>query len=212
MSEYKLYCFSNSGNSYKAALFLEMAGLDWAPVFVDYFNGATHEDMFRGTLNKQGECPVLDHQGKVLSQSGVILQYLSDQTGLFAAETPDEAYEVLRWMLFDNHKFTASIASYRAGHFVRPGAFKPDVMAFLRNRMLAAFDILEKHLHQSEYIASKHNLTIADFSLAGYLFYPSEELGVVIASEFPAVSAWLQRIRAHPGWREPYDLMPEDHS
>jgi glutathione S-transferase len=35
----KLYCFGESGHSYKAALALEMAGIDWQAVFVDFFNG-----------------------------------------------------------------------------------------------------------------------------------------------------------------------------
>ena len=34
MSEYTLYCFAQSGNAYKAALTLELAGADWTPRFV----------------------------------------------------------------------------------------------------------------------------------------------------------------------------------
>ena len=36
MAQYKLHCFCQSGNSYKAALYLNCAGLDWEPVFVDF--------------------------------------------------------------------------------------------------------------------------------------------------------------------------------
>ncbi|MEL6411965.1 MAG: glutathione S-transferase, partial [Pseudomonadota bacterium] len=43
----KLYCFGESGNSYKAALALELSGLDWEPVFVDFFNGAARTDDYR---------------------------------------------------------------------------------------------------------------------------------------------------------------------
>mgnify|MGYP001562168167 CR=1 FL=1 len=32
----KLYCFGESGHSYKAALALELAGCNWTPVFVDF--------------------------------------------------------------------------------------------------------------------------------------------------------------------------------
>ena len=41
MAEYTLHCFAQSGNAYKPALALELAGADWAPRFVDYFNGET---------------------------------------------------------------------------------------------------------------------------------------------------------------------------
>ena len=36
MADYTLYCFAQSGNAYKPALALELAGADWAPRFVDY--------------------------------------------------------------------------------------------------------------------------------------------------------------------------------
>ncbi len=41
MAEYTLYCFAQSGNAYKPALALALAGADWAPRFVDFFNGET---------------------------------------------------------------------------------------------------------------------------------------------------------------------------
>lgn len=126
----------------------------------------------------------------------------------FAAQTHEEAYEVLRWILFDNHKFTARIASYRAGYFVAPGVFAPDVMAFLKKRMLAAFDILNIHLGQNRFVGGGETLTIADFSLAGYLFYSEAELGVDITVLYPNVAGWLKHLRGHPTWRGPYDLMP----
>ncbi|HSU20442.1 MAG TPA: glutathione binding-like protein, partial [Variovorax sp.] len=50
--------------------------------------------------------------------------------------------------------------------------------------------------------------TIADFSLAGYLFYPQEESGMDIPALFPNIGAWMQRLRGLPGFREPYALMP----
>ncbi len=35
----QLWCFGESGNAYKAALTMELAGYDWRPVYVDFFNG-----------------------------------------------------------------------------------------------------------------------------------------------------------------------------
>ncbi len=54
----KLYCFGESGNAYKAALTMELAGIDWEPVFVDFFNGETRTPDYR-KLNPMGEVPVL---------------------------------------------------------------------------------------------------------------------------------------------------------
>ena len=67
----KLYCFGESGHSYKAALALELAGCDWQPVFVDFFNGETRTEAYRKDINNMGEAPVLVDKEIKLSQSGV---------------------------------------------------------------------------------------------------------------------------------------------
>ena len=85
VAEYTLYGFAQSGNCYKVALALELAGADWAPRFVDYFGGETRTPAYRA-INVMGEVPVLEHRGKRLSQSGVILDYLAETLGRFGAE------------------------------------------------------------------------------------------------------------------------------
>ena len=50
--------------------------------------------------------------------------------------------------------------------------------------------------------------TIADISLTSYLYYPSEEFGFDIAAQHRNIGAWLDRMKALPGWAHPYDLMP----
>ncbi len=50
--------------------------------------------------------------------------------------------------------------------------------------------------------------TIADLSLVAYLYYPAEEFGFDIPAQHKNIAAWLDRIKALPGWKHPYDLMP----
>ena len=66
----KLYCFGQSGNAYKAALTLELAGVDWEPVFVDFFKGEARTPEFR-KINVMGEVPVLIDGDRTMTQSGV---------------------------------------------------------------------------------------------------------------------------------------------
>ena len=121
MAEYTLHCFAQSGNAYKPALALELAGADWAPRFVDYFGGETRTPAYRA-INVMGEVPVLEHAGRRLSQSGVILDYLAESLGQFGPRDDDERREILRWLLFDNHKLTSYTATYR---FMRTFAKDP---------------------------------------------------------------------------------------
>jgi glutathione S-transferase len=204
MAEYTLYCFAQSGNSYKVALTLQLAGADWTSRFVDFFNGETRTPEYRENINEMGEAPVLGHRGKLLSQSGVILEYLARQLGRFGGKDEDERREILRWMLWDNHKLTSYVATLRfMVQFQKSG--ETPVTEFLRMRLQTNFGILEKHLAAQPY-AVGNRLTIADLSMCGYLYWP-EEFGVDW-KEYPAIGRWLNRIRSEPRWVYPYELMP----
>ncbi len=204
MAEYTLWCFAQSGNAYKPALMLELAGADWAPRQVDYFQGETRGDAYRA-MNVMGEAPVLEHRGRRFSQSGVILDYLAATLGRWGWNDEDERREILRWLLWDNHKLTSYTATYR---FMRALADAPnaDAMAEFGKRARAAWGVLEAHLSGHSHIVGER-LTIADLSICGYLFF-DDEIGVDWNAGYPAIGRWLASIRALPGWKHPYALMP----
>ena len=205
MTTHKLHCLKESGNSYKVALALSIAGLPWEKVVVDYFGGETRQPAWRAEVNELGEVPVLEVEGRKLSQSGVILLHLADHVSALSL-SEEERPEALRWLLFDNHKFTANLATYRWLRTFAAPAPHEAVLAFIRQRIGGAFDIVEKHLGQQRFIVGDR-LTIADLSLAGYVFYPKEELGFDISAEYPNLSAWMRRIAQTPGWQAPYELL-----
>ena len=203
MAEFRLYCFAQSGNAYKAALMLRLCGANWEPRFVDFFNGETRTPEYRA-INIMGEVPVLEHGARRLTQSGVILDYLAAHFGRFAGRDDDERREILRWLLWDNHKLTSYIATLRFMiQFQKTG--ETPVTEFLRARVKTNLGILDKHLADRPF-ALGERATIADLSMCGYLYWP-EEFGVSW-NDYPRIGAWLERIRALPRWVHPYELMP----
>jgi glutathione S-transferase len=204
---YRLHCFCQSGNAYKAAMMLDLLGEPWEPVFVDFMNGETRRPEWRDSVNAMGEAPVLEDGTLKLTQSGVILDHLARKHGRFGGETEAERREVLRWILFDNHKFTSYLATYRFLKAFMPKEPDPAVVAWLKARAESAFAIVEKELSGRDFIVGSR-LTVADISMAGYLFYPAEEHGYVWAATHPAISRWLGRISAMTGWRGPYECLP----
>jgi glutathione S-transferase len=203
MSDYRLYCFAQSGNAYKAALMLNLCGADWEPRFVDFFNGEARTPEYRA-INEMGEVPVLEHGAKRLTQSGVILHYLSGVFGRLGGKTEDEKLEILRWILYDNHKVTSYIATLRfLIQFAKTG--ETPVTEFLRGRAKSALAILNGHLGKRRF-AVGDSPTIADLSLCGYLFWP-DEFGVSW-TDYPHIGRWTGEISALPGWVHPYELMP----
>ena len=206
MARYRLHCNGGSGHSYKVALYLGCAGLDWEPVGVDFAAGQTRDALWRAEMNAMGEVPVLEADGTTMSQSGAILLWLAETTGHFA---PDSAqrFEAMRWLLFDNHRFTNNYAMHRVQNWFTPQAADPAVLAFLRARVESTFAIAEKHLAGRPFVLGERP-TIVDFSLTGYVYYPTLETGFDIAAEYPAIDAWRRRIAALPGWKPPYEIMP----
>jgi glutathione S-transferase len=204
---YRLHGFCQSGNTFKVAFLLNALKAPWEAVFVDYMAGVSRDDGWREQTNAMGELPVLDDGTRRLTQSGVILTHLAQRHGQFGGNTEEERQEVLRWLFFDNHKFTSYFATYR---FMKAfGATAPDpvVMAWLRGRIDGAFGIVEKQLATQPYVAGAAP-TIADFSMSAYLFFPVEESGYDVAGRYPNITAWVERMRQVPGWASPYDLLP----
>ena len=208
MAEYKLHCFAQSGNAYRAALMLNLIGADWEPIFVDFFKaGVQRTPEFRDAVNEMGEAPVLGHGARKLSQSGVILLYLAGRSGMFLPRSEDNRLEALRWIIFDNQKVGGNLGPYRFfRNFARPLG-EPALLEFLKGRAQGALAIVDKRLSRRPYLLGAEP-TIADVSMTSYLYYPPEEFGFDIAAQHQNIGAWLARMKALPRWRHPYDLMP----
>lgn len=200
-----LHCFGESGNCYKVALALTFSGTDWQAVYVDFFNGETRTPQYRA-LNAMGEAPVLVDGETVLTQSGVILDYISSKSGKLGGRSAAERREVLRWLFWDNHKLSTQIGTARyLANFIPEEKRPPGVIPFLQTRLKAAYAVLNDHLAARPWIAGEA-MTTADLSCCGYLFYP-EPFGFARA-DWPHLDRWLDRIAAQPGWKPPYEMMP----
>ena len=207
----KLHGFAQSGNTFKVAFLLRALGVPWQPVgmsMAEFAGGATRDPAWREGVNEMGEVPVLElDDGKKITQSGVILTMLAEQHGKFGGNGADEKREVLRWLFFDNHKFTSYFATWRFMKSFAASAPDPAVAAFLKSRIDNAFGIVDKHLAGRDFVVGDA-FTIADMSLSGYLFYPAEESGVVLEERFANIAAWRDRLRTMPGWGDPYEVLP----
>jgi glutathione S-transferase len=206
MPSYRLHYFPESGNSYKLALMLTLCGQTFEPVWTDFAGGATRTAEWRRTVNEMGEIPVLEVDGERRTQTAPILLGLAEQYGRFGGESAADKFEVLRWLFWDNHKLTGYMATYR---YFRTFTPTPDqhVLAHFRGRLDDFLGILENHLQQNAFaIGAKP--TIADISMMAYLHYPADETGYDLAASHPAISTWLGRMAAVPGWKSAYDLLP----
>ena len=132
----------------------------------------------------------------------MILDYLAATLGRFGPRDDDERREILRWLLWDNHKLTSYTATYRflrtfAPRTADPGGDRSSCAA----RAETAWGVLDAHLAGRRYVVGDR-LTIADLSLCGYLFWP-DEIGVDWAA-YPAIARLARRASAaEPRWVHP---------
>jgi len=206
MPKYRLHYFPESGNSYKLALMLTLCGESFEGVWTDFAGGATRTAEWRRDVNPMGEIPVLEIDGKRLTQTAPILLKLSEQYGRFGGETEDEKFELLRWLFWDNHKLTGYMAAYR---YYRTFTPSPDehVQKHFSRRLDDFLAILDQHLKTNAFAIGTRP-TIADISMMAYLHYPADETGYDLATSHPAIHAWLGRMAQLPGWKSAYDLLP----
>jgi glutathione S-transferase len=206
MTRYRLHYFPESGNSYKLALMLRLCGQTFEPIWTDFGGRVTWTAEWRRTVNEMGEIPVLEEDGRKLTQTGPILLGLSDAYGRLGGANEAERFEVLRWLFWDNQKLSAHMATYRFLRTFTRNA-DPAVLAFLRGRIDDFLSIVEARVAERPFVIGAE-ATIADLSMCAYLSYPSDETGYDLATSHPNVHAWLGRISGLDGWQAPYDLLP----
>ena len=202
----KLYCFGESGNAYKAALTMTLAGYDWEPVWVDFFHGASRSPDFLA-INEMGEAPVFVEGDLTLTQSCVIQLHVAEKTGKFL---DGERNEILRWLFWDGQKGSGQQGALRfLMNFVPEEKRPAEAIKWLSGRVMTALGVLDRHLEGRNWVAGDAP-TLADLACCGYLYYP-EPWGFD-RKALPHIDRWLDRIAALPGWKHPYDLMPGNPS
>jgi glutathione S-transferase len=203
---YTLHGSPRSGPTYKAALFLALAGepFDW--VVVNMREGEHKQPAY---LAKQrfGQVPLLvdNESGRHLCQSASILEYLADRTGKFGGADLDERIRAREWMFWEFDRLAPNVYRPRAA---RAGFRKldPAVLAQHETDGKAALKVLEDHLAGRDWTVGD-GPTIADIDLYGVMAYATEA-GYDLAAH-PNASAWMQRIQALPGFAPAEALLPQ---
>jgi glutathione S-transferase len=195
----RLYDYDASGNCYKARLLLALLGREYERVPVDIFAGDTLTDDF-GRLNPLRETPVLElDDGAVVTQSNAILWYLAEGTA-YLPDTTLERARVASWLFFEQERVMSGIGSAR---FRVLTGRDPDVIPARLALGETALDAIETGLTGRSFLVGER-CSIADLSCFAYVHVAGDagyDLGALAA-----VSAWLERIRALPGFVD--DLAP----
>lgn len=195
----RLYDYAASANCYKPRLLLALLERDYERVPIDIFAGDTLTDEY-AALNPARETPVLElDDGTALTQSNAILWFLAEGTGLLPRKALERA-QVTQWLFFEQERVMSGIGSAR---FRMMTGRDPELVPTRRELGESALAMLEARLRGRSYLVSE-SCSIADLANFAYT-HVAEDAGYQLA-EYPSVSAWLDRVRAQPGFID--DLVP----
>ena len=199
MTDLTLYSMPSSGNSYKIRLLLALMKNPYVHVGMEYRTPELAAAHAENALPLK-KLPVLELQdGTRIPESNAILCYLADGSEWLPA-APVAKAQTLAWMFWEQNQHESVIA-VRAALRVYPERAHlatPERMAELLERGHEVLGQMEDHLSQKNWLVGPKP-TIADLSLFAYT-HSAEEKGGFDLSRFPAINAWLDRIRALPGF------------
>ena len=191
----KIYGDVRSGNCYKLRLLASILGIEHEWVHVDILGGETGTAEFLAR-NPNGKIPLLElADGRCLSESNAILNYLAAGSALLPDDTFQRA-KVLQWQFFEqySHEPYIAVARFIATFLGMPAERKAEYESKQAGGH-KALRVMENQLAANAYLVGEQ-LSIADISLYAYTHVADE--GGFDLSAYPAIQEWLQRISGHP--------------
>lgn len=194
---FTVYGDKRSGNCYKIQLtcaFLEL-NYDW--VDVDIMQGETQTDKFR-QLSAAAKIPIVKFtDGRVLSESNAICNFLAYDSRLYPVDKFAQA-SIQQWQFYEQYSHEPNLAVAR---FIKLYQGLPtERQSEYENKVVGSFkalQVMENGLQDSPFFAGD-NPTTADISLFAYT-HKADEAGVSLA-EYPNVVAWIERIQNLPNF------------
>jgi len=191
----KIYGDIQSGNCYKIKLLCSLLGIDHEWVHVDILAGEAGASGFLAK-NLNGKIPLLElPDGRYLSESNAILNYLAFGSELLPGDNFEFA-QVQQWQFFEqySHEPFIAVARFIAKYLGLPEDRRADYESKQEGGN-KALSVMEAQLEKTPYLAGEY-ITTADITLYGYTHVAHE--GGFKLSNYPAIQAWIDRIACHP--------------
>lgn len=197
--------YAATPNGHKIRIFLEEAGLAYRIVPVNLAKGQQSRPEFLA-IAPNGRIPaIVDHapagRGLPLSvfESGAILLYLAEKTGMFLPDESGSRFDVIQW-LFWQMAGLGPMAG-QIGHFnVHATEKVPYAVERYRAETARLYGVLNKRLADRPFIAGDYS--IADVACFPWIV-PHAAQGQVI-DEFPHLLRWFEAIRVRPAVTKAY--------
>jgi glutathione S-transferase len=202
-----LHDYLPSQNGWKVRVLLGLLEIQYNSRLVSIFAGESHTNAFL-SLNPAGAVPVLElEDGRAIAESNAILTYLAEGTAFLPADRYPRA-KVIQWLFFEQYNIEPVIGSLRFWTLTRRLERNHAMVAGKREAGARALGAMDRALAGASFLVGA-NLSVADIALYAYS-HRAEDCGFHLA-DYPAVSAWVDRVQEAIGPNypvHPYSVDP----
>lgn len=192
----QLYDSRLSGNGWKVRILLTQLGIPFKRVLLDLAKGEQATPEFCAK-SKFARIPVLElDDGRTIVESPAILLYLAENTR-FLPDDRNLRADLIGWMTFEQADLLRALQLPRVYHLRGQAEQMAAKIAEIHESTYPALAKVDAWLAQHEWLAADR-YTIADINMFGYVSMAHE--GKYDMTRFPAIDAWLGRVRSQPGW------------
>ena len=198
MSPIDLYTWKTS-NGKKATIMMEECELEYKIHPIDISTDIQFSEDFV-KVNPNSKIPaIVDPDGPngrpfTVIESGAILMYLAEKTGLFLPAETQRKYEVIQWVMFQMGGIGPIFGQVH--HFKRAAKEKvPYAINRYFNECRRLYGVLDSRLADREYVANDE-VSIADFCTVPWVFrHDWQEIDL---DEFRNVKRWYDNMMQRP--------------
>ncbi len=200
-------------NGHKTAIMLEETGLEYEVIPVDILNGEQFSEEFIAISPNNRIPAIIDTEGPgggpyAVFESGAILMYLAEKTGMFLPKDTAKRYEVIQWLMFQMGNVGPMFG--QNGYFQ---GYCPEDVPLARERYHKVsqqlYNVMDRRLGQSEYLAGDE-YSIADIATYPWTMPKQQEMHRIDGSQYPHVQRWGDAIAARPAVQRGVSVLAED--
>jgi glutathione S-transferase len=198
-----LYGHPESGHTYKVALALTLAGIEFEYRWVDVFAPRDRRPADFRAASRYGEIPVLVDAGEPFAQSNAILLHIASRHSVLGGENGLRLEQAREWLFWEANRIGLSLPNLR--HYLKFSDLpaSQDLLDWLRARMLLDLQRLESEFATTQWLVG-FGPSIVDIACFAYLHYDDIRLDL---ADFPRLRDWMKRVRALPRFKDAATLL-----
>ncbi|NOZ67383.1 MAG: glutathione S-transferase [Alphaproteobacteria bacterium] len=186
-------------NGFKVSVALEEMGLDYTLHALDLGSGEQKQPDFLA-LNPNGRIPAIvdrDNEDLAIFESGAILIYLAEKTGMLMPSDTKGRMDVMQWLMFQMGGVGPMQGQAHVFYRYFPEKIQPAIDRY-QNETKRLYTVLNDQLKNKDFLAGpgRGDYSIAD--IANWTWVRSYDWAGITIDDLPNLQAWLDRIAARP--------------